>query len=306
MRQLALAGCAVVLLVAGCAVDDTAGGAPVPAGPGPVLDPRGQANPGSPPDVVVRGDGASLTLAPYTYCWGTVCADGAPPEPLPDIGTHPELTVEFPVEGWRGEATFQRADDPCARSQSVELEPVSATTHRLVPAGFAGTYDVDLAVFGPQGGDAFVRFRWTTPSDGPLPAPEAILTVLADNDGRIDSYGLSLEVTNLRTSPQEASARVTVTAANGRSLTFTPTPVDLAPEGCASLEGSLSWQRPDSEARQAAELGEPPFTYAVHLVLDGVTYHGTATWPDDTIPDAEPYVRLTFDPPLPALSPADR
>jgi len=40
-------------------------------------------------------------------------------------------------------------------------------------------------------------------------------------------------------------------------------------------------------------------------VLDGVTYHGTATWPDDTVPDLVPYVRLTFDPPLPALSPAD-
>jgi hypothetical protein len=301
MRPLALTVGAAVLLVAGCAAQDTAGDGHAPA---PLLDPRGPRNPEGPPEVVVRGDGASLTVAPYTYCWGTVCADGLPPEPLPDIGTHPELVVEFPVERWRGEATFQRADDRCARLQTVELERVSATTHRLTPAGFAGTYDVDLGVHG-RGGDAFVRFRWTTPSDGPLPTPDAILMVLAEHDGRIDSYGLSLEVTNLRATPREATARVTVTAANGRSLTFTPTPVDLAPEGCASLEGSLSWRHPGDEVREAAELGEPPFTYAVDLVLDGVTHRGSAAWPDDALPDVEPYVRLTFDPPLPALSPAD-
>jgi hypothetical protein len=42
---------------------------------------------------------------------------------------------------------------------------------------------------GPDHGDLFVSFQWTTPKDGPLPSPEARLAVLADHDARVVRRG---------------------------------------------------------------------------------------------------------------------
>ncbi|MFW6092022.1 MAG: hypothetical protein ACODAF_09060 [Actinomycetota bacterium] len=252
-----------------------------------------------PPDVTVRGDGTELALEPYTYCWGQVCVDGAPSEPLPDAGSPAELEVQFPEPDWTFSAEFRRADDDCARTQTAELEPLSSTTHRLVPHGEAASYDVDL--FGRGDGDLFVRFRWTTPEDGPPPEPEAWLSVLADRDGAVDSYGVELSVTNLASSPEQAGARITVTAADGEQHTFEPTPTSYAPEECDAIVGQLAWRGPEEDGRRAAELGDPPFSYTVDLELDGTSYVGTATWPDDEHPDRAPAVPLTFEPPLPSL-----
>jgi hypothetical protein len=102
--------------------------------------------------------------------------------------------------------------------------------------------------------------------------------------------------------PGQAEATVTVTAAGGESLRFEATPASLAPEGCRSAEGSLFWDGPAGKGFEAAALGEAPFTYLVELVRDGLTSQGTATWPDEVIPDREPGVWLTFDPPLPAVA----
>lgn len=252
-----------------------------------------------PPDVIVRGDGTELALQPYTFCWGKACADGAPPEPLPDAGSPAELEVEFPEPDWTFSAEFRRSDDECARTQAAELEPLSPTTHRLVPLGEAGSYDVDL--FGRGDGDLFARFRWTTPEDGPPPEPEAWLSVLADHDGVVDSYGVELTVTNLASSPDQADARITVTSAGGEEHAFQPTSTSYAPQECDAIEGQLAWRGPEADGHRAAELGDPPFSYTVDLDLDGTTYVGTATWPDDEHPDRAPAVPLTFDPPLPAL-----
>lgn len=253
-----------------------------------------------PPDVIVRGDGTELALKPYTFCWGDVCADGMPPDPPPDVGSPAELEVEFPEPDWKFSATFKRVGDLCARSQVAELEALSPTTHRLVPHGQAGSYDVSLSGRGASG-DLFALFRWTTPVDGPLPEPEAWLSVLAGHDGDIDSYGVELRVTNLASSPDQAAAEITVTAAGGDQHTIEPTPISLALEECDAVEGQLFWRAPEAEGQRAATLGEPPFDYTVDLELDGRSYVGTATWPDDEHPDRAPAVPLTFEPPLPGL-----
>jgi hypothetical protein len=90
--------------------------------------------------------------------------------------------------------------------QEVPLEATGGEEFVLRPAGFASTYDVTL--FGRGNGDLFVTFRWTTPTDGPLPVPEARLAVLAGHDGRVDSYGVELEVINLARTPKRASATI--------------------------------------------------------------------------------------------------
>ncbi|NED94692.1 hypothetical protein G1H11_05150 [Phytoactinopolyspora alkaliphila] len=255
-----------------------------------------------PPDVVVTGGDEELSLTPYVFCWSSGCVDGAPPETVPEVGSPGQLTVEFPVEGWEFLASFQAAGDTCARTQTLELEPLSATTYALPPAGPAGTYDVDLFGRRDGDGDVVVRFRWTTPEDGPSPAPEAMMAVLADNDGTVDSYGVELSVVNLAASPETVEANVTVTAAGGETLTYQPTPANHAPEGCSSVEGALFWEGPAEKGLEAAALGDAPFTYTVELVLDGVSHVATAVWPDDEMPDYAPSVPLTFEPELPAVT----
>ena len=136
---------------------------------------------------------------------------------------------------------------------------------------------------------------WQTPSDHPLPAPSARLALIADHDGRPDSYGVSLEVTDLPRPPSEYAATITVTAGNGQSLTFAATP---STEVCVG-EGGIYFNGPDEKGKQAAALGDFPFTTTVELTLDGVTYVGTSAYPDDEIENYGPFAALRFDPPLP-------
>ena len=251
--------------------------------------------PEAPPPVTVHFDGESIELQPWTYCYDTGCADGAPPEDPVDVGNPAEITVEYPLAKWRFDAFLEPPDDYCGRHFRASLEAIDDHTHVLRPAGYAATYDVTL--MGRGGGDLFVTFRWTTPHDGPLPEPKARLAIVADHDGAPDSYGVELELNDLAETPKHASATITVTAADGDAVTFD---AKLA-RGACRPEGSLYWDGPDDKGRQAAALGEGPFAYEVELMLDGERYVATATWPDDEIKGNEPSVRLNFSPPLPAL-----
>jgi hypothetical protein len=210
------------------------------------------------------------------------------------------LTVEFPLAGWTFSAELTWAGDECSRVTEVPLERRDDGTFVLRPAGYAGSYDVTLFGQGGDSGDLYVAFRWTTPKDGPLPAPEARLAVLANNRGDIDSYGIELEIKNLVRTPSEASAKITVMAPNGRSVTF-----DGDQEELDCTEGTVYWGGPDEEGLAAADLSERgPFQYDVQVQLDGVEYRASATWPDDQIVGNEPSVRLNFEPALPALAPS--
>ncbi len=63
----------------------------------------------------------------------------------------------------------------------------------------------------------------------------------------------------------------------------------------------MSWQGTREEGLAAAALGPAPFLYDVLVTLDGVEYRTRALGPADELPESSPAVRLTFDPPLPAL-----
>jgi hypothetical protein len=252
----------------------------------------------APPPVTVRSGDRSIELRPWTYCYGNGCVDGIPPADPPDIGSPEQVVVEYPLAGWSFTASFRPADDECGRQQDVPLEPRGDRTQVLSPAGHAATYEVTL--FGEGNGDLFVTFRWTTPSDGPLPAPEARLAVLADHDGRVDSDGVELEVKNLAATPVDAAATITMRAEDGRAVTFDATPAAVA---CLPM-GTVYWDGPDDQGLAAAATAQGPFTYEVELVLDGVRHVATAIWPDDVIPGNEPSVALHFQPGLPALTQA--
>jgi hypothetical protein len=290
--------CVISFPACGEAAPDAGGGAgPATATtPVPSVEPTEAPDFESPPPVTLRFFDESIDLQAWTYCYGSVCADGFPPAEPADVGNPEKVIVDFPLPGWSFTATFRPAGDECGREQQVPLEAAGDGAFVLRPAGHAGTYDVTL--FGQGGGDLFVTFRWTTPEDGPLPEPEARLAVLADNDGRVDSYGVELDVANLARTPKEASAMITVRDESGEAVTFEAT---RGKQECLP-EGTVYWDGPDDQGLAAAALGDGPFTYEVELVLDGTRYVATATWPADEIAGNEPSVALHFTPGLPALS----
>ena len=122
------------------------------------------------------------------------------------------------------------------------------------------------------------------------------LAVLADHDGRLDSYGVELGVSDLARTPRSASAMVTVIATDGTRAT-----IELGSpprERCWSA-GRVSWTAADSVAQEATELPGKVFEYVVQLTLDGATYTGRGTWPTDTNEEITPAVPLTWAPALP-------
>jgi hypothetical protein len=258
--------------------------------------------PDSPPSVRVQSTDTQLDLEPWTYCWQNGCADGfLPPEDIEDIGGADDVTVTFPVENWSFEASFKPTGQECGREYPATLKQVGPTEHRLTAHGPVGTYDVTLFGRGnddaEQGGDLFVTFRWTTDVNGPLPTPRAETSILADHDGRVDSYGVSLGVQHLGMTPTDASATVVVTASNGDSMQL-----DLPFAGSTGCDdGSATFRGSQDDGLQAAALGDPPFRYDATVVLDGVIYEATASWPSDVDEECSPCVPLEFTPPLPAL-----
>ena len=293
---LLAAGVMSVVSLTACAdpIGPSSGGSATPTTSSPGTGEEHESD--APPPVTVLSGDRSTDLIAWTYCFGNICADGSPPADPPDLGSPEEVAVEFPLSGWSFTASFVPAGKRCGRVQQVPLAEIADGRFMIRPVGHADTYDVTL--FGRGNGDLFVTFRWTTPTDGPLPKPEARLAVLAGHDGQIDSYGIELEVSNLESTPQEAEATITVRAETGEEITFDAT---RSKSRCWP-EGTVYWDGPDQRGLDAAALGEGPFTYEVDLVLDGARHVATASWPTDEIVGNEPSVALEFTPELAALS----
>jgi hypothetical protein len=274
----------------------------------PVAPPSLAPDPCGPPPVTLRFDQRSELVKAFSFCWtgepgvdGTrqaVCADGRPsPDPLVVDGAS-EVVIDFPLSGFEFNAGFRTAGNECGRWQAVSAERRGDRSFVLRPAGRAGSYDVFLEAKG--GNSASYHFRWNTPSDGVLPIPEARLAVISRSapEGSYGSYGIEMSIGNLDRTPDDVKATITVTASNGRAVTFEPT---RAANQC-SPEGSLSWDGPDDRGKAAAKLGSEPYTYDVVLILDGVRHVARASWPAAQIVGNEPSVALTFEPPLPRLT----
>lgn len=300
-----LAGLVLLLALTACgreddtAHDDTGPVEPAAGAPAPTATTtHGTTMKGGPPPFRIQYDGKELALAAHTYCYGNACVDGVIQTPL-DIGSPEELRVYVPVPEFELGVHLLGASggkvDPC-RGPAFEapVEDLGGGWYLVRPFGPAGSYDVEL--FASGGGDMVGVLRWTTPTDGPSPTPSARLALIADNDGRPDSYGLELVVDDLQSPPSDATATIEVRAGNGRSLTFAATRAD---DGCAGTD-AISFDGPDARAKEASRLGGFPFTTTVTLTLDGVVHTATATYPDDEIEGNEPSVALEFEPALPA------
>jgi hypothetical protein len=304
-----------LLLTAACGNGgQTAGGTPAstPSGSAPTATSTAGARHDQtggidqPPPFRVRYDRHEMAIHPHTYCSDSGCVDGFDPNP-PDLGSPGAIQIYVPVpqfelsvyarELTRGpKADRPFSDATCGgRSFEMPVEDLGHGWYSVRPFGPAAHYNIEL--FAQGGGDMIATLRWRTPTDGPMPEPTARLALIADNDGKPDSYGLELAIDDLAKTPTHASAEIHVTAGNGRSLTFR---AEEAKDACSGA-GDVYFDRPDEAATAAAQLGDFPFTTTVTLTLDGRTYRATAVYPDDEIKGNEPSVSLTFIPKLPAL-----
>jgi hypothetical protein len=226
------------------------------------------------------------------------------PASFPDFGARSHLVVTTPM-GWAMTASFRLHGATCAASQEVLPIEIDPGVFRVDPAGHAGTYDVTLFAQGRNGnqsnGDAAATIVWTTMTDGPLEAPTARAAVLADHDGTIDSYGVELTIANMATQPVSASATITVTSSEGKSINLDPPAAGFGEAECPfGAVGTLYFRLDAATGQQAAALGTAPFTYDISLTLDGTTYTAHAIWPTNEMLDDAPNVELHFDPPLPS------
>ncbi|WP_244928991.1 hypothetical protein [Nocardioides sp. W7] len=261
-----------------------------------------------PSPVVLRLASRDLALKPSSYCWTgppnrkgisrSICPYGMEQtRDLPGVGSPAALDFWFGVEDWRFEATFTELGVDCPRQHTVPVTRTGDHLFHLDPVGPAGRYSVNLFGSGDQG-SVRASFLWATPSDGPADQPSAYVA-LASEAGELETHPVEVGVDDLAFQPREADVEVTVTAANGRSMTLDAEGRD---HGECYAEGTLFFRGEQDQAQQAAQLGPPPFTYQVRLTLDGRRYLGTAVWPRDEIADLAPNTALTFDPPLPAYA----
>jgi hypothetical protein len=243
------------------------------------------------PTFTVRGNGDPITLRAWTFCNGTMCADGMPPDKPPSVGNPKAVAVRFSEPGWTLTAEFQTPDDSCSRSYSVPLTRTDEGGWTLNATGPAGTHHVTLGANGNPYGSAVATFAWTNPAKATFPAPEAHL--LTDH--------FELHLSNLATTPKQGRLAVTVTSADGRTTTLRPEHRPPYDSACPAV-GRSYFTVGESVHPWDLDFGAPPLSYDVRLRLDGIDYRATAVSPRDEKFAAHPYVALTFDPPLPAFT----
>ncbi|GAA2981093.1 hypothetical protein JOD63_002690 [Microbacterium terrae] len=296
-RTVALTAALVIALTAsGCATTRTPDDSPgaLPAGvPTPTETIEHGTASGGPPPFTIRYDDTELVLPATSWCYGNSCADGYDMHP-PSVGSPDEVFVFVPVAGFETLSASQRSSgDWCAaRTVEAEVTDLGDGWWSVHPQGAAGTWTLDFFAGGDGGGDMAASVAWDTPADQPLPEPEASVVVIADHDGEPDSYGVELRVWNLAETPVDAVAEITVTAADGESLTFEAT----RDTDCAG-EGALYFDGPASAGLEAAALGDFPFTYDVTLTIDGAEHTASGVYPDDA-PPQDLAVPLEFSPAL--------
>lgn len=267
-------------------------------------------DPDRPPAFRVKGAGDWLVVEPWSWCWGNSCADGMPPDPLPDLGTvDGPVAVEL-LPGSELWASWRAPGEPCGTS--LELAPVVADgVVQVAPAGGAGTWQLDLFSRPPGGGDLVGSVQVTTDRDWPVPEPRLALESFFEDDGQIVQYGPIRVVASRLPGDAEAAGlagTLEVVAADG-----TTSGVDLElrtpdGEGCAGVGEAVLVEvgraRGPSQYEVGSRFGPPPYALTVEVAYDGRQHRAEAVWPDD-VDDESSMIPLQVDPPIQRAEPQD-
>lgn len=306
MRTPTLGLLAVTLLLAACGDATTVGTGGEPPGASRVgvgLD--------DPPPVVVTHGATTESLDPWTTCWSggssSYCADGAPPDNPPDLGTvTDEVVVEFPVDGWEFSALLRHPTTTCGLSLPVELVAAGDRRWTLPDTGPAGAYEVDVSGNGPQG-DVHVTFAMSTSRDGAIPPPTAWLSMFYDHDGTPVLYGPpSVSVELLATGRPDVDGSITVEAADGQRtvVRLDPSPEECLSVGSAQLSEGGRTTFDGTERDAGSRFGPAPYALTVELDLGAGTHVAAAGYPSD-VDEERSAIPLTFTPALPTATASD-
>ncbi len=113
------------------------------------------------------------------------------------------------------------------------------------------------------------------------------MEIVGGNDGAL------LHLADLARTPASAAASGTVTDRAGASVTV---PLRREESRC-ERDGAVSYRGRELTPAELDSLSGGSVTCTVEVSLDGMTYIGTAKWPQDETAEA-PYTRFTFEPPL--------
>ncbi|MEO6509710.1 MAG: hypothetical protein ABIO16_01880 [Nocardioides sp.] len=261
-------------------------------------------HPAGPPPLTLRLPEGDVELEPWTFCFSNgsshVCADGGPPDDVPVTHAEGPIAFTFPLKGWDFQAQFAPTGDD---SRCRKLRTVAAVrddeTYTIPALGPAGSYDVTITGNG-NGDDLVTSFRWLTASDSGTPAPAAgsvgFMGPLISPHDEVEAFGPSLYLSGLAKEPSKATAVLVLPDAPGAP----EYPMDLVSDRCHD-DGYLSFEAPAEPGTEAdlPDLGAPPYRTEVRVRLDGTTYVGTGSWPDDLHPRASNNLVLTWEPALP-------
>jgi hypothetical protein len=283
MRVSLAAGFLIALLVAGCGTKSGQVGSSDPA-----------EDVGRPPDLIVTAGEDQLALSPFGYCWSsagqTVCADGAPPDPLPaltvDVGE--SLSVEFPLD-WNLQGSLFAGEGYCDGSSIVDIALADSPIEALGPAG---TYRMEIFGSGEEGDGAWA-FELTTTEDQSEPLPFVQVLWYPSERDLEEGASFDAQLGNLTSKPKEVSAVVTVTSADGGSKEF-ELQGDVDDDCWASMVGLTG---PDNLTAQVLEIGSAPYDVMITFNVDEMLVTSpTFTWPDDFPANSNESTRKVVNP----------
>jgi hypothetical protein len=262
----------------------------------------------APPPLTLHRPEGDVDLEAWTYCFSNPdsgsagCADGGPPEDQAATSAAGEVAFSFPLEGWAFTADFVLTGDDgyCRNALTTAVEQQDDGTYVVPALGPAGTWDVMITGYGDTGNDLATSFRWTTSADSDHPTPATgnvgFMGPPMSRDEAPIAFGPSLLLSGLVPEPASASADLVLPDAAGAPSY----PMELQPDRCHH-DGVLSLAasgEPGAEV-DLPDLGEPPYRTEVHLTMDGASYVGVGSWPDDLQPRSSNQLVLEWTPPLP-------
>jgi hypothetical protein len=267
---------------------------------------------GPPALTLLRPEG-DVDLEPYTWCFpddsgAAGCADGARPADPPTTSAAGSVSFTFPLDGWSFTASFREPGERtgCERTWQTPVRSEGDGTYVVPALGPVGHWEVDISGYADAGGDLFAAFGWTmatASTEAAVARGEVGLlgppSVYEDRD--LEAYGPTLYLSGLAEEPADVFADVVLSDGTA-SATYA---LHASRQDACRDDGAVALEGDDpNRALDLPALGEPPYSHEVHLTMDGRTYVGTGTWPDDLTPRTSNQLALTWTPALPAWDPA--